>query len=118
MDFHRHSALLIVALGIVPWTLSGRATALRNPASAVSSDSQDTPQLRLSANASVYRQGELIPLELSFTSKISDRYQVNMAGYDRSGRMGYEKFVVEPADGTADPLLAYFYPKAYSSGVR
>jgi hypothetical protein len=64
--------------------------------------------LRVSTKASAYRQGELIPLELSFTSRVANRYQINMAKYDRSGRMRYEKFLVEPADGTEDPLAAYF----------
>ena len=29
--------------------------------------------------------GEVIPLELTFTSKMPKRYQINMARYDRSG---------------------------------
>jgi hypothetical protein len=98
----------IVLLAAIMQTLVGGGTAAQDSSSVASSASQDSPQLQLSTNATVYRQGQLIPLELSFTSKVPNRYQVNMAGYDRSGRMGYEKFVVEPADGTADPLLAYF----------
>jgi len=90
------------------WAIFGRATRAHDSSSVGSSGAQDGPQLRASTKASVYRQGELIPLELSFTSKISDRYQVNMAGYDRSGRMGYEKFLVEPTGGTKDPILVYF----------
>jgi hypothetical protein len=93
---------------VTMWVVFCGATAAQESPSVGSSDGQDGPQLRVSTNASVYRQGELIPLELSFTSKISDRYQVNMAGYDRSGRMGYEKFLVEPTDGAKDPLLVYF----------
>ena len=68
----------------------------------------ERPQLQISAPGSIFRQGELIPLTLSFTSKIPDRYQVNMAAYDRSGRMGYEQFLVEPTKGTSDPLAVYF----------
>lgn len=98
----------IVLLAAIMQTHVGGGTAAQDSSSVASSASQDSPQLQLSTNATVYRQGQLIPLELSFTSKVPNRYQVNMAGYDRSGRMGYEKFVVEPADGTADPLLAYF----------
>jgi hypothetical protein len=30
--------------------------------------------------------GETIPLQLAFSSNVKDRYQVNMAQYDRSGR--------------------------------
>ena len=88
--------------------LFGGATAAQNSSSFSNLDSQEAPQLHLSTPASVYRRGELIPLELSFTSRLYDRYQVNMASYDRSGRMNYEKFLVEPTDGTSDPLFVYF----------
>jgi len=66
------------------------------------------PQLRLSSNASTYQQGELIQLELAFTSKTPKRYKLNLASYDRGGRMFYEGFDIDPAAGTTDPLLAYF----------
>jgi hypothetical protein len=52
--------------------------------------------------------GEVIPIELSFTSSIAKRYQLNMAGYDRSGRMHYETFQVTPKEATRDPLHDYF----------
>jgi hypothetical protein len=52
--------------------------------------------------------GEVIPIELSFTSSIAKRYQINMAGYDRSGRMHYETFQVTPKEATRDPLHDYF----------
>jgi hypothetical protein len=43
-----------------------------------------------------FRIGEIIPLRLAFSSKIRNRYQVNAAQYDRSGRMNYEHFAVSP----------------------
>ena len=48
--------------------------------------------------------GETIPIQLSFSSAVKDRYQVNMAQYDRSGRMEYEHFSVSPENGAVDPL--------------
>ena len=48
--------------------------------------------------------GETIPLQLSFSSAVKERYQINMALYDRSGRMNYERFVISPAEGAVDPL--------------
>jgi hypothetical protein len=48
--------------------------------------------------------GERIPLELSYSTAVKDRYQINMAQYDRSGRMEYEHFRVAPEDGAVDPL--------------
>ena len=54
-----------------------------------------------------FRIGETIPLQLSFSSTVKDQYQVNMAQYDRSGRMNYEQFSVTPAAGAVDPLPTY-----------
>ena len=52
--------------------------------------------------------GEVIPLDLTFTSKMPKRYQINMARYDRSGRMSYEQFSVDPDGSWGDPLRSYF----------
>jgi hypothetical protein len=48
--------------------------------------------------------GETIPLKLTFSSTVKDRYQINGAQYDRSGRMEYEHFNLVPAEGAVDPL--------------
>src|SRR5579872_1881475 len=48
--------------------------------------------------------GETIPLQVSYSSAVKDRYQINMAQYDRSGRMEYEHFHVVPEGGAVDPL--------------
>ncbi|MEJ2010544.1 MAG: hypothetical protein P8Z30_20720, partial [Acidobacteriota bacterium] len=66
------------------------------------------PRLHITTNSSTFHIGEVIPLELSFTSATPNRYLINMARYDRSGRMNYEHFVVSPRDGTRDPLRLYF----------
>jgi len=55
-----------------------------------------------------FHTGEVIPLKLSFTSSAPKKYQINMASYDRSGRMNYEGFHAEPEDGWSDPLKLYF----------
>jgi hypothetical protein len=99
--FRTVAALCILAVG--------SAAAQNHPDSEnVSHSSAEGLELHLSSSKSTYQQGELIPLDLSFTSKIPNRYQLNLATYDRSGRMGYEKFEIEPAEGTTDPLLVYF----------
>lgn len=51
-----------------------------------------------------FRVGETIPIELAFSTAVSNRYQVNHASYDRSGRMEYEHFRVSPSRGSVDPL--------------
>lgn len=65
-------------------------------------------QVRTAGGQVLYHVGERIPLELSFTGPENKRFEINMASYDRSGRMGYEEFDVTPASGWADPLRVYF----------
>jgi hypothetical protein len=50
--------------------------------------------------------GEVIPIKLSFSSHFKNRYQVDEASYDRSGRMNHEHFRVQPAKGAVDPIPA------------
>lgn len=63
-------------------------------------------KVELANNQREFHAGETIPLQLSFSSTVKGRYQINMAQYDRSGRMNYERFVVSPAQGAVDPLPA------------
>ncbi len=100
--------LLVLTLASV----SAAVTTAQQHTTAVDSSTDEGPQLRVSTPKSTYRQGELIPLDLAFTAKDDSRYQINMATYDRSGRMSHESFHVEPADGTSDPLAVYFKAQA------
>jgi hypothetical protein len=80
-----------------------QATQSRDAASA------DSPvQLRLSTKSTSFYAGEVIPLELAFSSATPKRYQINNASYDRSGRMSREEFILEPKEGTRNPLWLYF----------
>lgn len=65
-------------------------------------------QLTISTNSARFYSGEVIPLDLAFSSAIPKRYQINLARYDRSGRMRYEEFIVEPKEAVRDPLYLYF----------
>src|SRR4030081_1863489 len=64
-------------------------------------------QVSIATNQREFHIGETIPLQLSFSSTVKDRYQINMAQYDRSGRMNYENFSFSPAEGAVDPLPTY-----------
>jgi hypothetical protein len=64
-------------------------------------------QVSIATDQREFHIGEAIPLQLAFSSNVKERYQVNMAQYDRSGRMNYEHFDVSPADGAVDPLSTY-----------
>jgi len=57
---------------------------------------------------STFHIGEIIPLELSYSSTAPNTYQLDMATYDRSGRLAEEFFQVDPASGWDDPLHLYF----------
>ena len=71
-------------------------------------DASPQLQVRTVEGQALYHVGERIPLELSFTGPENKRFEINMARYDRSGRMAYEEFNVAPASGWADPLQEYF----------
>ena len=54
-----------------------------------------------------YFVGEAIPFDLCYWSALPGRYQLDLATYDRSGRLPNERFQVTPAAGWRDPLRAY-----------
>jgi hypothetical protein len=54
-----------------------------------------------------FRLGERIPLTLSFSSDTPEKYKLNGATYDRSGRLPTEEFVLD-RDDVADPSEEYF----------
>jgi len=56
-----------------------------------------------------FRQGEIIPVELKFTSSTPDRYNFLNRTYDRSGRLHLDGFVIDQKEKTFDPLYDYFY---------
>jgi hypothetical protein len=70
-------------------------------------DEKVTFKISLATNQLEFHIGEIIPLRLAFSSEVKNRYQVNMAQYDRLGRMNYEEFKVLPSDGAEDPLPTY-----------
>jgi hypothetical protein len=84
------------------------ANAQGNTPSAESPDLDVTFTAATQTGATEFRIGEAIPLQLSFSSPATKTYQINMASYDRSGRMSYEQFAVRPENGWSDPLKDYF----------
>jgi hypothetical protein len=86
--------LLLVGIGV------GHVWAQSSPAV----DPRIVLEVSIATNQREFHIGEIIPLQLSFSSTLNDRYQINMAQYDRSGRMNYEQFTVMPPDGAVDPF--------------
>ncbi len=70
-------------------------------------DSKVEFKVSLVGNRHEFHMGEIIPIKLAFSSSIKNRYQLNEAHYDRSGRMEYEHFIVTPPEGAVDPLVNY-----------
>jgi hypothetical protein len=96
----RQWMLLLAAIGFCGFGLTGYSCAQTAP----SVDRSVVLQVSIVNNQSEFRIGEAIPLQLAFSSAVKERYQINMAQYDRSGRMNYEHFSVSPAEGAVDPL--------------
>jgi hypothetical protein len=53
-----------------------------------------------------FREGEIIPLVLSFTSTVDKRYRTVDRHYDRGGRLNIDTYCLEPE--ARDPLADYF----------
>jgi hypothetical protein len=56
-----------------------------------------------------FRQGQIIPIELRFSTASGDRYNFLNRTYDRSGRLYLDGFVIDKAEKTFDPLYDYFH---------
>jgi hypothetical protein len=67
-------------------------------------------QISVAKKSNQFRIGETIPITLAFSSRVKNRYQLEEASYDRSGRLDCDHFTVTPADGAEDPLAEYFAP--------
>ena len=78
----------------------------KDPCSLVSSAPDVQLTVALKDGRSVFQEGEIIPLVLSFTSTAKNRYSAGVHTYDRSGRVHVEHYCVEPA--APDPLASYF----------
>jgi hypothetical protein len=68
-------------------------------------------QLSLKDGKTTYQEGEIIPLNLAFTSDSKGKYTASTRLGDRSGRLNMEAFCVTP-DAGRDPLEDY-----YGSGI-
>lgn len=77
---------------------------------------QATLMVTTEGQRSTYQIGERIPIDLSFTGPGNKQFEITMASYDRSGRMAYEQFDVEPNSGWSDPLALYFGSQGGSVG--
>jgi hypothetical protein len=106
------TALLLVCC-FYTYALRAQEGAARcNPNRAVPSDV--TLKLGLKDGQAVYREGEIITLELAFTSSAKSRF-INTRTYDRSGQLNEEYFCISPEG--RDPLQDYFGSGIYGAFV-
>ena len=102
------SALLAVAIS---WSVAAGRLAADPASEAPSAGPPSELHLEVSVGTGAetdFVRGERIPLELAFSATVPDRWELDAATYDRSGRMHLEGFEVEPADGVVDPLEDVF----------
>lgn len=71
--------------------------------------------LTVKGDRGTFQEGEIIPLVLSFSSAVKDRYRADVRNYDRSGRLGIEAYCVEPQ--APDPIEAYFRGGFVGGGI-
>src|SRR5262245_42800843 len=71
-------------------------------------DSPVTLTVRLTDGRLQFRPGEIIGIELEFSSATPKRFAVDGATYDRSGRLTIDEFVIDRIDDVSDPMLDYF----------
>ena len=63
-------------------------------------------------NQKQFHQGEVMKLELSFASS-KPGFVLDMASYDRSGRLDSDAFVIDQPEAVVDPLYDYFHSSPY-----
>jgi hypothetical protein len=86
----------------------------RDPCSLTSTVTDAKVTIAIPAGRTSFREGEIIPLVLSFTSTADKRYWAENRNYDRSGRLSLETYCVEPA--VRDPLADYFRTGGFIGG--
>ena len=87
----------------------------REPCSLTSSTVTDAKlTLSIPGGRTSFREGEIIPLVLSFTSTADKRYRAVARNYDRSGRLNLDVYCLEPE--VRDPLADYFSTGLFMGG--
>ncbi|HET9306766.1 MAG TPA: hypothetical protein VFO46_12120, partial [Candidatus Sulfotelmatobacter sp.] len=105
-------------LGVITVLLIGFSLAMaqaREPCSLTSSTVSDAKlTLSIPDGRTSFREGEIIPLVLSFTSTADKRYRAVARNYDRSGRLNLDAYCLEPE--VRDPLADYFSTGLFMGG--
>jgi hypothetical protein len=63
-----------------------------------------------------FGQNEIVRLDMAFSGRAAGLHALNLATYDRSGRLGIDRVCIDPADGTVDPLGDYYASFGFVGG--
>jgi hypothetical protein len=103
----------VAAIAILLAGTAARAASL-DPCSLVSTVTDAKVTIAIPDGRTSFREGEIIPLGLSFTSTANKRYWADNRNYDRSGRLSIEAYCIEPE--ARDPLVDYFRAGTFMGG--
>ena len=73
--------------------------------------------MRLKDGKTQFYQGELITIEMLFSSDLPNTYRVDAREYDRSGYLEADSYHVEPETGISEPLRDYLQSSFYGGSM-
>lgn len=97
---------LFAFITVLPSSCSLATARPTDPCSFTSTVSDARLTLSIPDGRTSFGEGEIVPLVLSFTSAVDERYRASVRNYDRSGRLDLETYCLEPE--ARDPLADYF----------
>src|SRR5215471_11113428 len=106
--------MAIIALVLLLAPYLSAAAAKHDPCATTQAASDIRFTIALKSHGPIFQQGEIVPLELSFSSTTKKRYWADVRNYDRSGRLGIEYYCVAP--DAPDPMDSYFKFGAFFGG--
>jgi len=94
VDIKMSALMQIARMLLLGLALNGATASAKDNDPCLQKPTVDDVQFTLSLKDSrtVYQEGEIIPLVLSFTSSAKSRYWADVRNYDRSGRLGIEYY--------------------------
>lgn len=112
-------ALLGAGLAILPASASVDSFEQKHHAAVLQNPPGVDFTIRFPDDRRVFQQGETIRIEMEFSSRLEQTYQLDTANYDRSGRLWIDSFFIDPEEGSVDPLDEYFkYGPFIGGGLR
>ena len=108
------SVIAAVVLASLCFSVQIFAQAPPAPCSGIGASASDALlQLSLKDTRAVFHQGEIITLQLAFTSKSKGKYHMDTRTSGQNGRVTRESFCLDPVAGS-DPLADYFGAGTFS----